>query len=252
MPQVAKKISEIIERMNSIARRRFDGDGQPITDFEIARLKNEAKALPDAIDKEVLLGMIATIEVKYASTIKHFNLALSFDPSNVDTLRNYAIALDHLGRYEEAKDKSLQAYSFAKGDKKLIDLIIHHSVLSGDFISAFEWLNEWDKVSPNESHEDAQLVAEVYSFINREEISVEKIQDSIRIATNAAFKLSVPISKVGLSFVENEGKEWLSYSVNVYCSLSDVEKMNDILIDGLIDEFGAEPLEFIVINYVHR
>ncbi|MCW8831421.1 MAG: hypothetical protein OQK32_07880, partial [Gammaproteobacteria bacterium] len=62
MPQPAKKISKLIDKMNMISRRAFKGEGSPVTEMELARLKIEAKQLPDEIEKNLLLGMISAIK----------------------------------------------------------------------------------------------------------------------------------------------------------------------------------------------
>lgn len=251
-----KQISKIIDKVNLISDRHFygygDGDSPLASDIEIAQLKREAKALPDDIDKNTLLGMVAPMEFKYEDVIKYFNLALSFDKSNTTTMTNYAVSLDHLGLFNEAKEKVIEAYSFANGDITLVNLIIGIGTKAGDFPTVLKWMNTFKKIAPDAEIEDEDVLVRMYNILESNKTDHKEVQGSIDIAMKIAMNSKAVISDTTLSIVDETENDWISYSISLRAPIEKVQKINNEFIEAMIDKFGGQPLESLVIDFSSR
>lgn len=250
--QQARKSNELIEKMNALLTNRINNKKDKSLEFQLAGIKNQAKALTNKIDGHIILGMIASFEGKGDQTRKNFSLALSYSPNDPSILKNYAVSLDHLGYYNDASKIAKQCYLVSQGDTGALSILISANVLAGNFFEAFKLLEEWNKISPEHGYENSHQIIGLVNFIENNDITQSEIQESIALAISLVNDAKYIMKGSVVNIIKDDASEWINYDIEVDRPVTDTNNLNMVLIDKLIEKDTGINLKAVNLTYLSR
>ncbi len=131
-PKSAQLIAKIVEQLKSASPN----------EFEVAKLRNEAKRLEqsDAAAAAMALGMLAALVFDESSVIRNFERLLRLSPHDAIGHENYALALGRIVRSSDGLARAREAYRLAPEDSIFLENYINSAFFAGAFREAHDGL----------------------------------------------------------------------------------------------------------------
>jgi tetratricopeptide (TPR) repeat protein len=149
------------------------------------RLRNEAESLVNQSGQPtdyIALGAIDTVLNNPVRVKETFNQGLEKYPNDSQLQSNYAVSLDKLGFVSEAMDYAQRAYESHQGDLLLLNHLIGHCIQSGHLTAAKHWLEQWQRLQPNEPHGYLGFVEKARELLLKSKVSDEAVAALLQIS----------------------------------------------------------------------
>jgi tetratricopeptide (TPR) repeat protein len=219
------------------------------------RLRNEAESLVNQFGQAtdyIALGAIDTVLNNPVRVKETFNQGLEKYPNDSQLQSNYAVSLDKLGFVSEAMDYAQRAYESHQGDLLLLNHLIGHCIQSGHLTAAKHWLEQWQRLQPNEPHGYLSFVEKARELLLKSKVSDEAVAALLQISYAVLHDNGIYyLPERELSIEQDECYlTWITYDIEIPRSIEESVDLGVELADRFAQtELGTKLNDKVLVHY---
>ncbi|MCP5196970.1 MAG: hypothetical protein H6974_09325 [Gammaproteobacteria bacterium] len=247
MTAPALKIDALIDELIAFQRSGLRND------LKLRAFRSEVRELLPYSpgDAHMALGIIASLEEREDEACREHEAALRCGWTLQRAL-NYAVTLQRLFRHDEAIQQARNVMQRDPGDLAALEMAVTNAYLSGRFRLTAEFLDEYrkrvpDKEASNLTDIENEMQA-IRPMIEQSNLSDDQTAAIQWPACAIIRTLGREKDRVGIDdFVGDDGQIFLSRTFRLPLAFEDVQRLNDQLVEQLI-EHDDWPLEQFIVT----
>ena len=227
--QPESKATQLVERLNRMLR------AEQRDELEVVRIRRDSQELRnhEPAIAYVLQGMLATLDRDHKDMRRCFEAAGRLTPGSAAILYNYAVSLNNLAFFSEAREKAYHAYQLNSTNLTYLDYAIETAFRSGRFDVATDLLEQREGLNPTTAHPTQDTLEHLLEFVRAEQVDLGELEQFIRLVTGIMQNGHVPEFRGTLELMEDENSRWIAGMFYVAEDTETVVTMNIHLADAL-------------------